>query len=46
MAGTFCGGKVQGTWADKQGGCLTCNFYKTIKNQKEVTSKQGSFMDW
>ena len=28
VAGTFCGGKVQGTWADKRGGCLMCNFYK------------------
>ncbi|UCC98411.1 MAG: PAS domain-containing methyl-accepting chemotaxis protein [Phycisphaerales bacterium] len=30
VAGTFCGGKVQGTWADKRGGCLTCNFYKDL----------------
>jgi hypothetical protein len=30
VAGTFCGGKVQGTSAEKRGGCLTCNFYKEV----------------
>ncbi len=30
VAGTFCGGEVQGTFADKQHNCMTCDFYKTF----------------
>lgn len=32
VAGTFCGGKVQGTFAQKKASCLTCDWYKTINN--------------
>jgi methyl-accepting chemotaxis protein len=28
IAGTFCGGKVQGSIGNKIGGCMMCNFYK------------------
>ena len=28
VAGTFCGGEVQGTFAEKQQNCMNCNFYK------------------
>jgi hypothetical protein len=27
VAGTFCGGKVQGTYAQKATGCMACEFY-------------------
>ncbi|MCX6151368.1 MAG: hypothetical protein NTX22_12630 [Ignavibacteriales bacterium] len=30
ISGTFCGGKIQGTFAVKYGNCLECNFYKTV----------------
>ncbi len=33
VAGTFCGGEVQGNAADKRGGCLTCEFYKKIASR-------------
>jgi len=29
LAGTFCGGKVQGTFATKLTTCLSCDFYKS-----------------
>jgi hypothetical protein len=29
VAGTFCGGKVQGTFATKLANCLQCDFYKS-----------------
>jgi hypothetical protein len=29
IAGTFCGGKVQGTFAEKLGNCMQCEFYKS-----------------
>ena len=32
IAGTFCGGKVQGTFAQKKGSCMACDWYKHIKN--------------
>ncbi len=28
VAGTFCGGGAQGSFADKRGTCLNCDFYK------------------
>lgn len=31
VAGTLCGGKVQGTWADKTQNCLVCDFFKQVK---------------
>lgn len=34
IAGTFCGGKVQGTFAEKEGTCLTCDFYKMVKDEE------------
>jgi len=33
-----CGGKVQGSAAQKQGGCLTCNFYKDVHRSGKVHS--------
>lgn len=29
VVGTLCGGKVQGTLAEKLGSCLRCSFYKS-----------------
>lgn len=30
LAGTLCGGEVQGTMAQKLGNCLRCDFYKGV----------------
>ncbi len=30
VAGTFCGGKVQGVHAEKMKNCMMCDFYKTF----------------
>jgi hypothetical protein len=30
IAGTLCGGKVQGTSAEKIGSCRACEFYKGV----------------
>ncbi len=27
VAGTFCGGQVQGTFAEKEHNCMQCDFY-------------------
>ncbi len=31
VAGTFCGGKEQGTFAQKYGNCVICDFFKMVK---------------
>ncbi len=31
LAGTFCGGKVQGDFAQKQVSCMTCEVFKQVK---------------
>lgn len=30
IAGTFCGGKVQGTFSVKMINCMACDFYKKV----------------
>jgi hypothetical protein len=34
VAGTFCGGKVQGTFAEKQISCMICEFFKKTKEEE------------
>ena len=36
IAGTLCGGKVQGTFATKVGNCMVCDFYKAVKGEEGV----------
>jgi len=36
VAGTMCGGEIQGTFAKKFDNCQVCNFYKTIKEEEGV----------
>ena len=37
VAGTFCGGKVQGTFAEKQVSCMICEFLKKTKEEEGLT---------
>ncbi len=34
MAGTMCGGRVQGTFAKKFRNCEACDFYKAVKKEE------------
>jgi hypothetical protein len=34
LTGTYCGGKVQGSYAIKLGNCMDCEFYKTVRNEE------------
>ncbi len=34
VAGTMCGGKVQGTFAQKYENCEVCDFFKTVKKEE------------
>ncbi len=35
IAGTFCNGKVQGTFARKLGECTNCYFYRFVEREEE-----------
>jgi hypothetical protein len=34
VAGTFCGGKVQGDFAQKQVSCMACEVFKQVKMEE------------
>ncbi len=34
IAGTMCGGKVQGTFAEKVDSCALCEFYHQVKEEE------------
>ena len=34
VAGTFCGGKVQGDFAQKQVSCMACEVFKQVKSEQ------------
>ena len=34
LAGTLCGGEVQGTFAQKYRNCEICDFYKMVKREE------------
>jgi hypothetical protein len=34
IAGTLCGGQVQGAYAQKLGNCLSCDFYKQVVQEE------------
>jgi hypothetical protein len=34
IAGTLCGGKVQGTFASKSATCMDCEFYRTVAGEE------------
>jgi len=34
IAGTLCGGEVQGSYADKLTSCVKCDFFKAVKAEE------------
>ena len=34
LAGTLCGGKLQGTFAQKMANCLKCDFYQQVATEE------------
>jgi hypothetical protein len=39
IAGTLCGGKVQGDYAQKYKSCINCEFYKLVKKEEGLDFK-------
>jgi len=46
VAGTFCGGKVQGKFADKRKSCIRCNFFKLVRSQEEKDNSSKKFLKY
>jgi len=44
VAGSMCDGKIQGTFAQKYGNCMNCNFYMTIKQEEGINMENLIFM--
>ena len=38
LAGTFCGGKVQGEFAEKELTCMSCLFFKKVKEEEGLAN--------
>ncbi|MGE5173110.1 MAG: two-CW domain-containing protein [Betaproteobacteria bacterium] len=38
IAGSLCGGKMQGTYAQKLSNCWRCDFFNTVKKEEDPTS--------
>ncbi len=38
VVGTFCGGKVQGSFAEKKASCMSCEVFRTVKSEEEIES--------
>jgi len=43
ITGTLCGGKIQGTYAEKLGNCMKCEFYQAVRKEEgaSVVSSQA-----
>ncbi len=44
VAGTFCGGKVQGSFAEKRESCLGCDFFKSVRAEEGTANLQTKFL--
>jgi len=40
IAGTLCGGKVQGSFADKEKSCRSCDFYSEVRREQMAMGKR------
>ncbi len=44
VAGTFCEGRVQGSFAEKRASCLDCNFHKKVQREERGRSSRRKFL--
>ena len=44
IAGTFCGGRVQGSFAQKRRSCLECDFYKRVQQEEGMNNRKTKFL--
>ena len=46
VAGTLCGGCVQGSFADKRISCLNCDFYQMVQEEEGLANRQIKFLQF
>jgi CRP-like cAMP-binding protein len=46
VAGTFCGGRAQGSFVDKRGTCLNCDFYKMVQEEEGMANRHFKFLQF
>ncbi len=46
VAGTFCGGCTQGSFAEKRASCLECNFYEMVQEEEGMANLQTKFLQF
>ncbi len=44
VAGTFCGGSAQGTFAEKRESCLGCDFFNKVRTEEGSANLQTKFL--
>jgi CRP-like cAMP-binding protein len=44
VAGTFCGGSAQGTFAEKRKSCLSCDFFNKVRCEEGSANLQTKFL--
>ena len=42
IAGTLCGGKVQGSYAAKTANCMQCEFFKRVRSEQGATFERAA----
>ncbi len=46
VAGTFCGGKVQGTYAEKRKSCMECKFFELVRSDEGTKKLDSKFLQF
>ncbi len=46
VAGTFCSGTVQGSFAEKRGNCMACEFFKKVRMEEGTASVNTKFLNF
>jgi tRNA A-37 threonylcarbamoyl transferase component Bud32 len=46
VAGTYCGGCMQGSFAEKRSSCLHCAFYQMVQEQEKVPGRKAKFLQF
>ena len=44
VTGTLCGGKVQGSFAEKRDTCISCDFYKRVQAEEGTANLRTKFL--
>jgi serine/threonine protein kinase len=46
VAGTCCGGKIQGTFAEKRNSCTSCPFYRLVQDEEDTSETEHKLLNY